>query len=78
MSQHAIDDDVDDLPPSSKYVLDVVERKGPIRRQELLEETALPERTLDDALDRLNSRDFLSVTRDNRDLRQVVAEMATE
>jgi DNA-binding MarR family transcriptional regulator len=78
MSQHAIDDDVDDLPPSAKYVLNVVEREGPIRRQELLAETALPERTLDDALDRLNSRDFLSVTRDTRDLRQVVAEMATE
>lgn len=78
MSKHATDDDVDDLPPSAKYVLDVVERKGPIRRQELLEETALPERTLDEALDRLNSRDYLSVTRDYTDLRQVVAKMATE
>jgi len=78
MSQHAIDDDVDDLPPSAKYVLDVVEREGPIRRQDLLKETDLPERTLDDALNRLTSRDYLSVTRDNRDLRQVVAQMATE
>lgn len=78
MNRHAIDDDIDDLPPSAKYVLDVVERKGPIRRQELLNETDLPERTVDRALDRLHTGDYIVKTRESGDLRQILAKLASE
>lgn len=61
------------LPPSCKYVLDVLDRAdGEISRQELLEVTELPEDTLDDALKRLENHDFIDKTRKNGDLRQVV------
>jgi DNA-binding MarR family transcriptional regulator len=78
MSQHAIDDEIDDLPPSAKYVLDVVEREGSIRRQELINETDLPARTIDRALDRLHTGDHIVKTRESRDLRQIVAKVAPE
>ena len=60
----------DALPPSAKYVHELVERDGPLTRQELLEK--LPEPTLDRALDRLQSEGFISKTRDSEDLREVV------
>lgn len=68
----------DQLPPSAKFVLDVVERQAPITRQELLAETTLPESTLDRALRSLKNDDYVTVTRENRDLRQVVIKMAGE
>jgi DNA-binding MarR family transcriptional regulator len=78
MSQNAIDDDVDDLPPSAKYVLDVVERAGPIRRQELLEETSLAEPTLDRALTTLQNEGFILRTRKSTDLRQTTIKLIAE
>ena len=66
------------LPPSALYVEDVVERLGPITRQEILEETGIPERTLDDALDRLENCGRVHRTRKSDNLRQTVAESTTK
>ncbi|WP_324757055.1 helix-turn-helix domain-containing protein [Haloarcula montana] len=68
---------LDDLPPSAKYVYDVVDRDGPLSRQELQERTGLPETTLDDAVKTLENRDYLLRTRDSEDLRQVVMKTVT-
>ncbi|QLH77469.1 hypothetical protein HZS55_09245 [Halosimplex rubrum] len=64
-----------DLPPSAKYVYELVDRDGPLTRQELLQK--LPEPTLDRALDRLQSEDFIHKTRDSEDLREVVIKTRT-
>lgn len=64
------------LPPSAKFTLHTVERHEPVSRQDLLEETDLPERTLDRALDRLQNGDYVVTDRDTRDLRQIVVTTA--
>lgn len=63
---------VDDLPPSCRYVLYVLEQEGTLTRQELLAVTGLPEQTVDWALESLTDRDRLDKARDPTDLRQVV------
>lgn len=68
----------DDLPPSARYVYYVLEQEGSKTRQQLLEELNLPERTLDRALETLQSGDLIAKTRDNTDSRQVVAKVAGE
>lgn len=42
-----------DLPPSAKYIHKVLTYEGPLTYGEIVEETNLPESTVDDALDRL-------------------------
>lgn len=70
-------DGFDALPPSAKYVHHVLVEDGPLLRQELQDQTGLPTRTLDRALDTLQNGDYITVTRDNGDLRQVVANVAS-
>jgi transcription initiation factor IIE alpha subunit len=65
---------VDDLPPSARYVLHILEEHGELTRQDLLEETGLPERTLQDALERLDNRNSIHKSRKSDDLTQVVCE----
>lgn len=65
----------DDLPPSCRFVLDVLAREGELTRQELLDETTLPESTLDDALRTLENRDRVLLARKTDDLTQVTAEI---
>ena len=50
-------DDVEDLPPSAKFVAWVLEDQGELTRDELAEETNLPSKTVDYALDRLQDVD---------------------
>lgn len=81
MSDSFVDEleSIDDLPPSCRCVLQALNyRGGELSRQELLAETGLPERTLDEALDRCESRDFLSLSRKSADLRQTVAILAVD
>jgi len=52
MSEHAADG-LAELPPSAKLVYFVLDREGPLTREELLEESLLPGRTARSALDRL-------------------------
>ena len=69
----------DDLPPSCRCVLQALRYYGPeLSRQALLEETGLPARTLDEALNRCESRGFLSLSRKSGDLRQTVAILAVD
>lgn len=68
-------ENLDDLPPSCRYVLNVLEREGKLTRQELLEETSLPESTLDDALRTLEDRHLVLLARKKDDLSQVTAEI---
>lgn len=75
-----VDDVLADLPPSAKYVYHVLREADDERlsRHELLEETGLPERTLDEALNRCNSRGLLFLSRNPEDLRQTVATLAVD
>lgn len=65
---------LDDLPPSARYVHHVLEEHGELTRQDLLEVTGLPERTLQDALDHLENRNSIHKSRKSDDLTQVVCE----
>lgn len=65
-------DDVDDLPPSAKYVVFALEAAGgSLTRCELQEQTDLPKRTLDRALEQLEASDVVRRDRDADDLRYV-------
>lgn len=67
-----IPEDLESAPPSCKYVYRVLaEAHDPIPRQELVEETYLPESTVDRALDHLQNEGYLLRTRESPDLRQV-------
>lgn len=64
--------DVDDLPPSAKYVVFVLEHAdGSLPRGDLRDRTDLPERTLDRALDKLENKGVIRRDRDTDDLRYV-------
>jgi hypothetical protein len=77
MSDSAVDRSAsmpEDIPPSCRCVLQALRYYGPeLSRQELLEKTGLPERTLDEALDRCDSRGYLSRARKPGDIRQTTA-----
>jgi len=62
----------DQLPPSAKYVLDVLEQEERLTRQEALARTGLCPATFDRAVNRLFTQGYLSKTRVNTDLRQVL------
>ena len=69
--------DVDSLPPSCQYVLDVLETHGgDLTRKELKEQTYLADRTLDAALETLENCEFISKSRQSSDLRQIVVHLA--
>jgi DNA-binding MarR family transcriptional regulator len=77
VSDVSIEDvELHDLPPSCKFVYKEVARQRTINRSELIDETWLPERTLYDAINRLENRGYVSVARDSDDLRQVVVKIA--
>lgn len=68
--------DVDDLPPSAKYVVFALEAAdGSLTRCELHDRTDLAERTLDEALDRLETAGVVRRDRDADDLRYVRVEI---
>jgi DNA-binding MarR family transcriptional regulator len=70
-SNHSRPTPHDNLPPSCRCVLLALRYRGPeLSRQALLEETGLPEPTLNVALDRCESRDILSRARKPGDIRQ--------
>jgi thiosulfate/3-mercaptopyruvate sulfurtransferase len=71
------DVELQDLPPSCKFVYKEVWRHGEIHRQELIDETGLPERTIARALKRLQNGGYIDLDRDSDDLRQVVAKLAS-
>lgn len=72
------DTDVGDLPPSCKFVLDVIRQEGPLSRPALIERTDLPERTVSDALDTLENCGYILRARDSEDLRVVVCNIRSD
>ncbi len=58
------------MPPSAKFVLKVLELKGPLTARELAEETMLPERTVRRALSELLRRGLVRRVVNLRDARQ--------
>ncbi|MEM0023366.1 MAG: NAD(+)/NADH kinase [Thermofilaceae archaeon] len=59
-----------DVPPSAKFVLKMLELKGPMSARELAEETMLPERTVRRALSELQRRGLIRRIVNLRDARQ--------
>jgi len=66
-----------DMPPSAKFVLKMLELKGPMSARELVEETRLPERTVRHALAELQRRNLVRRVVNLRDARQVYYELAS-
>lgn len=62
----------DQLPPSAKFVLDVLEQEEQVKRQELIERTGLSKTTIWRVTKQLQNEGYLSKTRANDDVRQVV------
>jgi NAD+ kinase len=66
-----------DMPPSAKFVLKMLELKGPMSVRELAEETRLPERTVRHALAELLRRSLVRRVVNLRDARQVYYELTS-
>lgn len=65
------DDEIsDDLPPSAKLVLKVLEYEGRLTQAAIAEASRLPRRTVRDALDRLMAVDIVDREPYFRDARQ--------
>ncbi|GAB3669511.1 MarR family transcriptional regulator [Halopiger thermotolerans] len=76
MPEQQHDHDLEDLPPSAKFVLWVLEDIGPVTQQELCEEITLPARTVRWALTRLEDEGIVESTPYTRDARQDVYTIA--
>jgi len=59
-----------DLPPSAKLVYKTLDYEGELTRQELAENTFLPPRTVDSALDQLRDTDLVKRDVDMQDARR--------
>ncbi|WP_232688241.1 MarR family transcriptional regulator [Halobacterium zhouii] len=55
----ATDESVQDLPPSAKLVLKVLEYNGGLTQKQIVENSRLSQRTVRDALDRLQEVDVV-------------------
>jgi DNA-binding transcriptional ArsR family regulator len=60
------------LPPSATFVFYVLDKKGPLRRYQLLTETMLSDRTLGYALEKLLDEGLVKKTIDEKDARMRV------
>lgn len=68
--------DFSDMPPSAKFVLKMLELKGPMSAKELADETMLPERTVRHALSELLRRGLVRKVVSLRNARQIFYERA--
>lgn len=59
-----------DLPPAARHVAHCLQEEGPLTRQELVDMTSLPERTVADALERLVANDLAGYRQEWRDARR--------
>ena len=64
--------EIQDGAPSAKFVYYVLEDQGPVPREELVELTRLPERTVDCAINDLEDAELVTQERDHYDARRVV------
>lgn len=63
-----------DLPPSAKFVLNIIEERDPVPRREILTvtESVYQERTVEDALKTLRENGFVERQPHSRDGRETV------
>lgn len=71
------DPPVQDLPPSAKLVLKVLEYNGGLTQKEIVEKSRLSQRTVRDALDRLQEHDIVEKDIYIPDARQNIYRLAT-
>lgn len=71
------DDHVQDLPPSAKLVLKVLEYNGGLTQKEIVEKSRLSQRTVRDALDRLQEHEIVEKDIYIPDARQNIYRLST-
>lgn len=69
---------VQDLPPSSKLVLKILEYDNNLTQKEIVEKSRLAQRTTRDALERLQEADIVEKGVDFRDARQNIYTLTIE
>lgn len=72
------DELVQDLPPSAKLVLKVLEYNGGLTQKQIVENSRLSQRTVRDALDRLQDADVVEKDIYIPDARQNIYRLAVE
>ncbi|MFW5965687.1 MAG: helix-turn-helix transcriptional regulator [Halodesulfurarchaeum sp.] len=68
---------VDDLPPSAKLVLKVLEYNGGLTQKQIVDKSRLSQRTVRDALDRLQDRTIVEKNIYVPDARQNLYSLST-
>lgn len=71
-SRDALEEDLQDLPPSAKLVFKTLHYEGDLTQQELAEETFLPPRTARSAVTKLEENGIVTSQISFRDARQRV------
>ena len=68
------DDQVDDLPPSAKYVFSIIKEDGPLGRVQIIDTVApiYQERTIEDALKILREKDLVGTESCPHDSRETI------
>lgn len=57
------------LPPSSKFILYILKRTGPLNQKEIMKKSLLPKRTVVFSLKKLSEENFIRKFVDNKDKR---------
>jgi len=57
------------LPPSSKFILYLLKRKGPLSQRKIIKMSLLPKRTVVYSLKKLGEQDFIRKYADGKDKR---------
>lgn len=76
MTNASLPGEIEDLPPSAKYVYYVIERKGAMTQIEIAAETGLPQPTVSQSVDRLEEEGVARRRPDPTRLRSNVVEIA--
>jgi DNA-binding MarR family transcriptional regulator len=66
--------DLISLAPSSKFILYVLKQRGPLSRNEILDKTLLPKRTVAYALQNLIEKNFIKRSKHEKDKRVSIFE----
>jgi len=57
------------LPPSSKFILYILKRTGPLNQRQIIKKSLLPKRTVVFSLKKLSEENFIRKYGDNKDKR---------
>lgn len=63
------------LPPSSKFILYLLKRTGPLNQRQIIKKSLLPKRTVVYSLKKLGEREFIRKYTDGRDKRLRIYEI---